>query len=170
MLQFLKTIGYFLAASARFSLYRWLILAFFTCSYFVSFAQTGIIIGKVKDGEIALQGTSITIEESNNLTNSAGEFFIHVKPGTHTLTISHVGYKKLVQAVTIHTGETQFRAFNMIRDDELGEVVVLGSRSFIQRSNLNTAVPVDVIGSKELKQTHQFSLIQMLNFTAPSLH
>jgi iron complex outermembrane receptor protein len=56
----------------------------------------------------------------------------------------------------------------MLRDDPLGEVVVLGSRSFIQRSNLNTTVPVDVITSKELKQTAQFSLIQMLNFTAPS--
>ena len=60
--------------------------------------------------------------------------------------------------------------FNMIREEQMGEVVVLGSRSVIQRSNLNTAVPVDRISSKELKQTGQPSLIQMLNFTAPSFN
>jgi iron complex outermembrane receptor protein len=49
-------------------------------------------------------------------------------------------------------------------------VVILGSRSLIQRSNLNTAVPVDVISVKSLLQTSQPGLIQMLSFTVPSLN
>ena len=41
----------------------------------------------------------------------------------------------------------------MIKDEQMGEAVILGSRSAIQRSNLNTAVPVDAISSKSLLQT-----------------
>ena len=48
--------------------------------------------------------------------------------------------------------------------------MVLGSRSPIQRSNLNAAVPVDAISSKSLLQTGQPGLIQMLSFTVPSLN
>jgi iron complex outermembrane receptor protein len=146
------------------------LLIFFILSFSVSSAQNGIITGKVKDGETVLQAATVTIAEKTDLTNSAGEFSISVKPGNYTLTITHVGYRKFEESLLVNAGESQFPQFDMIRDDQLGEVVVLGSRSFIQRSNLNTTVPVDAIGSKELKQTHQFSLIQMLNFTAPSFN
>jgi len=60
--------------------------------------------------------------------------------------------------------------FDMIPVEQLGEVVVLGSRSLVHRSNLNTRVPVDAISSGRLMETGQTSLMQMLNFTAPSLH
>ncbi len=54
--------------------------------------------------------------------------------------------------------------------DQLGEVVVLGSRSNAQRSNLNTPVPVDVFSNKQLLQTGQISLTQMLNVVSPSFN
>ncbi len=47
---------------------------------------------------------------------------------------------------------------------------MLGSRSLVQRSNLNTAVPVDVFSAQQLAQTGQTSLTQMLNFSAPSFN
>ena len=86
------------------------------------------------------------------------------------LTITYVGYKKFEQSVSIHSGQTKSLEVNMIKDEQMGEVVVLGSRSAIQRSNLNTAVPVDAISSKSLLQTGQPGLIQMLSFTVPSLN
>ena len=53
----------------------------------------------------------------------------------------------------------------------LGEMVVLGSRSFIQRSNLNTACSDRSISHRaQLKQTGQLILMQMLSFTAPSFN
>ncbi|MEO6290046.1 MAG: carboxypeptidase-like regulatory domain-containing protein, partial [Ginsengibacter sp.] len=170
MLQLLETTKHYWPAPQKVWWPKWLLLIFFTCWFSVSSAQDGIIKGKVKDGETVLQAATVSIAQQSNFTNSAGAFSITVKPGTYTLIITHAGYKKIEQSVIINAGESQFRQFNMVRNYQLGEVVVLGSRSFIKRSNLNTTVPIDVIGSKELKQTHQFSLIQMLNFTAPSFN
>jgi iron complex outermembrane recepter protein len=166
MLQLLKKTKCYSPAFHKVWLPGMLLLIFFT----VSSAQDGIIKGKVKDGETVLAAATVSIGQQSILTNSAGQFSIAIKPGSYTLIITHVGYKKFEEPVIINAGENQFWQFNLIRDDQLSEVVVLGSRSFIQRSNLNTTVAVDVVASKELKQTHQFSLIQMLNFTAPSFN
>jgi iron complex outermembrane recepter protein len=143
---------------------------FFTFCSVASIAQDGMINGKVKDGETPLPSATITIANNTILTNSKGEFSVSLKPGTHIILITHAGYKRMEQSFTLHAGETRSFEFNMIRDGQLSEVVVLGSRSFIQRSNLNTAVPVDLISSKQLKQTGQLSLIQMMSFVAPSFN
>lgn len=124
----------------------------------------------VKDGEINLQSATILISDKKALTDYAGEFSITINPGTYTLIVTHVGYKKIEQRIVLQAGETKSFQINMERNELMGEVVVLGSRSFIQRSNLNTTVPVDHISSNELKQTGQQSLVQMLNFTAPSFN
>jgi iron complex outermembrane receptor protein len=170
MLQLLKISVYYLPGLRNARCPGWLTLIFFTCGFSVSFAQNGIINGKVKDREIFLQAATISMAHKSTVTNSDGEFSFSVKPGTYSLIITHVGYKEFEQTITIKTGETRFLQFNLIRNEQLGEVVILGSRSVIQRSNLNTAVPVDRITSKELKQTGQPSLIQMLNFTVPSFN
>ncbi len=143
---------------------------FFTFCSLASFSQDGTISGIVKDGDTILQLATISIANKTILTNSKGEFSIPLKPGTHTLIITHAGYKRIEQSFTLNAGETKSLQFDMVRNEQLGEVVVLGSRSVIQRSNLNTAVPVDIITSKDLKQTGQPSLIQMLNFVAPSFN
>ena len=52
----------------------------------------------------------------------------------------------------------------------MGEVVIIGSRSATQRSNLTTPVPADVFSSTHLVQTGQISLTQMLNMMAPSFN
>ena len=170
MLQLGKFIYGYLPSMKIFSVIKCLIFIFaiFYCP--VSFAQNGIIQGIIKDGETVLQSASISIADKTELSNRAGEFSITISPGTYTLFITHVGYKKIEQRIVIQAGEKQSYQFNMIRDEQLGEVVVLGSRSFTQRSNLNTAVPIDLISSKELKQTGQLSLIQMMSFVAPSFN
>jgi iron complex outermembrane receptor protein len=103
------------------------------------------------------------------LTDAKGEFSVRLKAGSYILTITHAGYKKIEKELIVRESETQTIAITMTRVEQLGEVY-LGSRSAIQRSNLTTAVPVDIITSKELKQTGQYSLIQMMNFTAPSFN
>ena len=52
----------------------------------------------------------------------------------------------------------------------MGEVVVVGSRSATPGSNLNTPVPADVFSPKQLVQTGQMNLTQMLNFAARSFN
>ncbi|HEY6438205.1 MAG TPA: carboxypeptidase-like regulatory domain-containing protein, partial [Ignavibacteriaceae bacterium] len=145
----------------------------FTFCTAASIAQDGIIKGIVKDPETVLQSVTISISNKTILTNVKGEFSITLKPGTYIILISHVGYSQIEQSLTLNAGETKLFEFNMERKtvmDEMDEVVVLGSRSFVQRSSLNTAVPVDMISSGQLKQTAQISLMQMLSFAAPSFN
>ncbi len=138
----------------------------------VSFAtaQNGIVKGTVKGSENVLQAATVSLGDKTMITDGNGEFSFSIKPGNYTLTITHVGYKKITQPVNVIEVNTQIFAFSMTPNDQLGEVVVLGSRSLIQRSNLNTPVPVDVFSANKLVQTGQQGLIQMLNYLVPSFN
>jgi iron complex outermembrane receptor protein len=103
------------------------------------------------------------------MTDENGDHF-PAKAGTHQLVITHTGYKKNITEIKIEAQETIILDFVMSPIDQMGEVVVLGSRSILQRSNLNTPVPVDAISSKQLRQTGQPSLTQMMNFAVPSFN
>lgn len=147
-----------------------LALVFSTFWGSVCFAQSGIISGVVKNGKANLPSASISIENRTILTDSTGAFSISIARGMYVLRISHAGHTRIEQPVTIDSGETRLFEFTMIAEGVLGEVVVLGSRSAVERSSLNTPVPVDLISSKNLQQTAQHTLIQMMNFAAPSFN
>jgi iron complex outermembrane receptor protein len=135
-----------------------------------SFSQNGIITGKVKYGSEALQAATVSLENKTVLTDNKGEFSLSIKPGNYKLIITYAGYKKIEQVITVLAGSTKNFDFSMEPNEELGEIVVLGSRSLVHRSNLNTPVPVDAFSSAQLAQTGQTNLMQMLNFTAPSFN
>src|SRR4030095_516658 len=132
----------------------------------ISFSQNSLVTGKVKHNKEILQSATVSLGNKTALTDHKGEFTFSVKPGTYTVTITHVGDKKIEQPITAVAGSTKTFDFNMELNEELGDVVVLGSRSLVHRSNLNTPVPVDAFSSTELAQTGQTSLMQMLNFTS----
>jgi iron complex outermembrane recepter protein len=133
-------------------------------------AQTTIVKGKVRGNGEGLPFATISMGNKIVLSDLHGEFSLSLIPGIYSLIITHTGYKKIQQEVRIETRDTQTVDFNMKPVEQMGEVVVLGSRSFIQRSNLNTPVPVDVFSSNQFTQTGQTSLSQMLNFTAPYIN
>jgi len=135
-----------------------------------SYSQNGIIKGTVKYGTENLPSATIKLGTITIHTDHKGEFSLSVKPGSYTITVTHVSYNKIEQAVSVEAGITKDFAFNMMPNEQPGDIVVVGSRSLVQRSNLNTAVPVDVFSSSQLAQTGQTTLMQMLNFTAPSLN
>jgi iron complex outermembrane receptor protein len=82
------------------------------------------------------------------LTNNSGEFSFTAKPGAYTLTVTYVGYKKAEQPIRIEVGQTKIIDIVLTPNEQMGEVVVVGSRSATQRSNLNTPVPADVFSPK----------------------
>jgi iron complex outermembrane recepter protein len=49
-------------------------------------------------------------------------------------------------------------------------IVVTGSRSQQSRSNVDTPAPVDVVNAKQLAETGQVEVAQMINFVAPSFN
>ena len=134
------------------------------------FAQDGHIKGKVTNGNENLPAATVSLGDKTMLTNIDGEFSFSVKAGSYQLTISHAGYKKIEESISIEAGITQKLNYTLSPAEQMGEVVVLGSRSVIQRSNLTTPVPIDVISSAQLRETGQVSLPQMLNYSAPSFN
>src|SRR5215213_863219 len=135
----------------------------------ISFSQNSTITGKVRYGNEVLQAATISLAGQTKITNNKGEFSFSVNPGKYTIIITHAGYKRIEQTIIAEAGGSKIVDFDMI-PDELLEEVMLGSRSKIQRSNLNTPVPVDVFSSSRLIETGQISQTQMLTFLAPSFN
>ena len=119
------------------------------------------------DEENILPSATVSVNSIMLLTNVNGEFSIPLAPGSYTVAITYAGYKKLEQEVMIEAGKTGVVYFNMIRDELLDQVVVLGSHSSIYRSNMNTPFPVDVVATRDLVK-NQVELSQMLSATVPS--
>ena len=109
----------------------------------VSFAaaQNGIVKGTVKGSENVLPAATVSLGNKTMITDGNGEFSFSIKPGNYTLTITHVGYKKIIRPVNVIAVNTQIFAFSMTPNVQLGEVVVLGSRSLIQRTILTLLFP-----------------------------
>ena len=135
----------------------------------ISFAQNATITGKVKCGVESLPAATVSLADQTRLTNDKGEFSFAVTPGTYRIIITHAGYKKIEQTIHAEAGSIKNVDFDMIPDDLLTEVM-LGSRSKIQRSNINTPVPIDVFSYGKLVETGQITLTQMLNFLSPSFN
>jgi iron complex outermembrane receptor protein len=147
----------------------------FGCIFFIAFlsdatAQDGIIKGKVvgKEREV-LQAATVSAGKKTVLTNNDGEFSFSIKPGTYTLTISYTGYQTIWQEVKVKANETIELNFILVAGEQMNEVRILGSRSMIQRSNMNTPVPVDVISGNQLPRS-QTDLTQQLAIVVPSFN
>ena len=134
------------------------------------FGQSSTLTGTVRSGFETLQSATVSIAGQTIITNHNGQFSLSLNPGTYLIVITHVGYKKIETSITNIVGKKNSVEFNMIPNDLLDVVTIMGSRTGTERSNLNTAVPVDVISSSRLMQTGQPILIQMLNYSLPSFN
>ncbi|MCU0467993.1 MAG: TonB-dependent receptor [Arcicella sp.] len=128
------------------------------------------VTGKVttEKGEV-LPGVSITIKGTSKgtVTNNDGEFSIIAQEGD-ILVLSFVGFEKQETKITT---SSQNITITMKEDvSQLGEIVVVGSRSTIARTNVERPVPVDVISAKELQSTGQTELGQQVQFMSPSFN
>ena len=131
------------------------------------FAQKDIS-GVVKDNAGAsLPGVNIIEKGTNNgvSTDIDGAYKIKVKDGA-TLVFSYVGFSKLEKEATSST-------INVVLSEEggqaLDEIVVTGTRT-APRSNTTTALPIDVLSSKDLTSTGQASFDKALQYKIPSFN
>ena len=148
--------------------YKGILFLLCFCKTILLFAQDGIIKGRVYNDNENLPNATVSLNNLKMLTNNSGEFSFTAKPGAYTLTATYVGYKKAEQQIRIEGKQTKTIDIVLTPNEQMGEVVVVGSRSATPRSNLNTPVPADVFSPKQLVQTGQMNLTQMLNFAAPS--
>ncbi|MEA5458839.1 TonB-dependent receptor [Arcicella sp. LKC2W] len=128
------------------------------------------VSGKVttEKGEV-LPGVSVLVKGSprGTVTNNDGEFNIAAKEGD-VLVLTFVGFEK--QEVKISASNLNMTVVMKEDISQLGEVVVIGSRSTVARTNVERPVPVDVISAKELQTTGQTELGQQVQFMSPSFN
>jgi iron complex outermembrane recepter protein len=125
------------------------------------------IKGKVTAAGEALPGVSVTIKGTTKggFTDLNGNFSIVANQGD-VLVVSFIGYK--TKEVTITGNEISISLEEST--SFLNDVVVVGSRSTVARTNIERPVPVDVISVKELQATGQTELSQQVVFTSPSFN
>lgn len=131
------------------------------------FAQKEIS-GVVKDDTgAALPGVNIVEKGTSNgvSTDINGTYKIKVKEGA-TLLFSYIGFSNVEKAATSST-------VNVVMAESGGqalqEIVITGSRT-APRSNTTTALPIDVISSKDLASTGQATFDKALQYKIPSFN
>jgi len=128
-----------------------------------------VVSGKVtaKNGE-ALPGVNVTVKGKTRgvSTDAQGQFKLEAESG-ETLVFSFIGYKN--QEVPL-TGQSTIDVVLEESPATLQEVAVVGSRSSVARTDVERAVPVDVLSAKELQSTGQVELSQQVQFTSPSFN
>lgn len=136
----------------------------------LSYAQKGLITGTVTDEYGPLIGATITIEgtSTGSTANMDGIYEISVEPGTYNIQARYIGFEPQVQEVTVTAGSEATVDFNLQEGLLIDEVVVLGTRA-TNRTNVKSAVPVDVINVEKLvAAAPQTNLNQMMHYTTPS--
>ncbi len=129
-------------------------------------AQT--IEGKVTDSSGAGLPYMNVIEKgtSNGVTtDDNGEFSINVKSLPTTLVVSSMGFAtKSVKVIQL-----SYLTIVVNEDNALNEIIVTGSRT-APRSNVDSPLPIDVVGVEELMSTGQTTFDKALQFRIPSFN
>ncbi len=142
-------------------------LVLFILSLFIStevFAQTGKIVGRVTDKELAeeLIGASVAVVGTTTgaLTDLDGNFSISLKPGTYSLRISYIGYQsKTIKGIEVKPGKASRHDVEMATEGvQAQEIVVEAELSTATEGALLTqrrksAAVSDGISAEFIKKT-----------------
>lgn len=118
-------------------------------------AQSANIKGNLRSGDKPVEFASVTLMPGNKgvVATIEGAFLIeNVDPGTYTLSISAVGFKKNTQKLTITNDDLDLGTISLVEDLlGLSEVVITGTMK--ETYVTNSPVKVEVVTAKFLEQT-----------------
>ncbi|MCL9804572.1 TonB-dependent receptor [Flavobacterium amniphilum] len=129
------------------------------------------LIGKVSDesGQ-GLPGVNISVTGGSLTTSDfEGKYQLNLSNGNYTISFSFLGFKSVSKEITIVDGENTLDVTMIDDSKSLEEVVVVGSRS-APRSNTTTALPIDLLSTKDLASTGQASFDKALQYRIPSFN
>ncbi|WP_010182667.1 TonB-dependent receptor [Aquimarina agarilytica] len=158
-------------SSSKF-VFTWIIFCF--TSLLIS-AQTTVEVsgfkGKVLDQYGALPGAKVYIKETGAKTETdlEGAFFLEHIPGTFTLKVDYLLYEPFEEIVDLKTNEVLEFTIKLVPDWDEERPILLGSRSK-PKTSLERIAPVDVIYPKDISNSSQMELGQLLHFLLPSFH
>ncbi|SFZ92819.1 iron complex outermembrane recepter protein [Flaviramulus basaltis] len=139
----------------------------FLLIFSVSFTFAQQVSGKVTDQNgIAIPGVNVIEKGTTNgtTTDFDGNYSITVSENG-ILVFSYVGYSTKEESVN---GRSQI-SITLSDGEALDEVILVGSRT-APRSNVDSALPVDVVGIKELTSTGQATFDKALQYRIPSFN
>ena len=143
---------------------KYLVLLFLTNVY-IAFGQT-TVSGTVKDKDgMGMPGVNVLEVGTSNGTASDmdGKYTIKVKAGAK-LSFSYIGHKTVTKSVTGSSMDV------VLEDDaKLDEVVLTGSRA-ASRTNVSSALPIDVMSSKDITSSGQATFDKALQYRIPSFN
>jgi len=139
----------------------------------IGLAQTGSISGKVidvKSGE-SLPGAQVLVQGTNRgaASDVNGVYTIRsVPPGTYTVEARFIGYATQQVRVTVAAGQQATADFQLKQSLlQLGEVVVTGQGSAVEKRQLPTAVTT--LSAREIELAPVKSIDQLLQGRVPGL-
>ena len=131
-----------------------------------------VLKGKVTDtAGMAIPGATLQVIglKIGTSTDANGTYALKFpNAGSFKLRVSFTGSQSIETDVQIDNA-TRTQDFTL-QDAKttLDNVVVIGSRSSVPRTNIQSPVPVDLITTKDVKSFAQVDLTQILNYVAPS--
>ena len=140
----------------------------------VAASQQAEVHGRVVSGftQAPLEAVTVEIVETGTSveTLADGRFRQSLEAGAYTLRVSRPNYVTVEEPIVLEAGQSLNVDLVMFAErPTVGEeVVVIGSRT--ERAVLETAVPVDVLDSRELERTGQSETSRMIQFLAPSFN
>ena len=133
-----------------------------------AWAQTNLK-GTVKEGSEGLPGVSVVVvgTTKGTLSNADGTYSLALTKGTYQISFSFIGYAAQTQSVTIGDSDVTLDV-NLSSSDNVLDAVVIstGSRN-TQRTILDSPLPIDIIGAKDLASTGQTSFDKALQYRVP---
>ncbi len=122
----------------------------------------------VEGTALGLGGVNITIKGSNKgtVTDHEGKFQLNAPPSA-LLVFTSLGFEK---QETILGERQNLRIFLKEENQQLQDVMVVGSRTNQSRSSVDAVSPIDIFTAKDLAQTGQTDVGLMLAFVAPSFN
>ena len=120
-----------------------------------------------------IQGATVFIAGTQRgaMTRSDGAYRIGVNDGVVELTVRLIGYTTQRAVVTVSVGQTATQDFSLVKAPlSLEAVAVTGTRRSSERTVTEAPVPIDVVGSDEIRLTGRTEISQILQALVPSLN
>ena len=146
------------------------LIVFFFCSV-IGFAQKNVS-GTVTDSNgLTLAGVNVVVSPGNSSTTTDfdGKYVLSLGEGTYKIKFSSIDYATLTDVLVVGQDKVVKNVSLLSDTKSLDEIVVVGSRA-IARSNTTSAVPVDVLSSKDLTSTGQATFDKALQYRIPSFN
>lgn len=113
----------------------------------------------------------VTGTQRGTQTRADGSYRLAVGAGRVELTARFLGYATSRATVTVATGRSATQDFTLVKAPlTLEAVAVTGTRRVAERTVTEAPVPIDVVGSDEMKLTGRTEVTQILQALVPSLN